>query len=117
MRHGLPVIASKQDAGQEINVDGQTGFNIDLTRPAELPDRLIRLLSDPGLAATLGANGRRRWAEYFRYSAFERRFSHILTNSLLRVRPRRSSSNRPDDESDLRPERTPPFGISFRVPT
>ena len=32
MRRGLPVIASTQDAGQEINLHGVTGFNAD-TRP------------------------------------------------------------------------------------
>ena len=27
MRRGIPVIASQTDAGQEVNIDGITGFN------------------------------------------------------------------------------------------
>src|SRR5262249_33496435 len=47
-----PVIASKQDAGQEVNVDGKTGFNVDLAKPrSDLAERLIQLLRDTDLAA------------------------------------------------------------------
>ena len=74
MRYGVPVIASLQDAGQEINVDGVTGFNIDLDRPEQFPDRLIQLIRDPVLAAEMGAAGHRRWHEHFRYSRFAERF-------------------------------------------
>jgi phosphatidylinositol alpha-1,6-mannosyltransferase len=78
MRQGLPVIASTHDAGGEINLDGVTGFNVDLGRPAELGDRVIELLSDAALRRRQGEAGRQRWAEYFRYSAFRERFLGIL---------------------------------------
>ena len=74
MRHGLPVIASRQDAGQEINIDGETGFNIDLGSVTELPDRIIYLLENPDLAQAMGLAGYKRWAEHFRYGAFKERF-------------------------------------------
>jgi phosphatidylinositol alpha-1,6-mannosyltransferase len=80
MRHGLPVVATVHDAGSEVNVDGVTGYNVNLDRPDELPDRLVRLLSDPPHAAALGAAGRRRWAEHFRASAFEARLDAVLTD-------------------------------------
>lgn len=78
MRHALPVIASRQDAGQEINVDGVTGFNIDLTDPRALVDALLALLGNPGRAREMGRAGRERWKRHFTRSAFRRRFEAIL---------------------------------------
>jgi phosphatidylinositol alpha-1,6-mannosyltransferase len=78
MRHGIPVIASVHDAGQEVNLDGQTGYNVNLDKPTELPERLIHLLRNPDHAADLGKNGQKRWAEHFRYSAFRDRFRPLL---------------------------------------
>jgi phosphatidylinositol alpha-1,6-mannosyltransferase len=78
MRQGLPVIASVHDAAPEINLEGQTGYNVSLDRPIELPERIIELLRDPGLAARLGQNGREHWARHFRYSAFKERFLKLL---------------------------------------
>lgn len=73
-RYGVPVIASTHDAGQEVNVDGQTGFNMDLARRGDLGERLIQLLRNTDLAAALGRAGHLRWQQHFRYSAFARRF-------------------------------------------
>jgi phosphatidylinositol alpha-1,6-mannosyltransferase len=74
MRHGIPVVASVHDAGQEVNVDGQTGYNVKLDRLDELTDRLIHLLRHPDHAAVLGAAGRERWEQCFRFSSFRERF-------------------------------------------
>jgi phosphatidyl-myo-inositol dimannoside synthase len=73
MRQGLPVIASLHDAGREVNVDEETGFNVNLDRKGELAERLIALLRDTTLAARMGAAGRRRWQTHFRYGAFAAR--------------------------------------------
>lgn len=82
MQRGIPVLASIHDAAREINLDGETGYNVDLDRPDHLPERLIRLLGDPAHAAELGANGQRRWAAHFTYDAFVRRFSPLLQEFL-----------------------------------
>jgi phosphatidylinositol alpha-1,6-mannosyltransferase len=74
MRHGVPVIASLHDAASELNVDGLTGYNVSLDAPAELPARLIALLSQPSLAARMGAAARAHWHAELRYSRFEARF-------------------------------------------
>lgn len=74
MRHGLPIIASTHDAGQELNIDGVTGRNVDLDRPDTLSQAVIELLSDSDLATAFGENGRARWEEHFCFSAFRRRF-------------------------------------------
>ena len=77
MRHGLPVIASTHDAGQEVNVDGETGFNVDLDHPTDLTRRLITLLSQTDLARSMGQQGFARWRTHFRYSCFAARFVRI----------------------------------------
>lgn len=74
MRHGLPVIASVHDAGQEVNRHGQTGYNVCLDKDEELPGRLIELLQQAELCQRLGEEARHRWNSVFRYSAFESRF-------------------------------------------
>jgi phosphatidylinositol alpha-1,6-mannosyltransferase len=85
MRWGLPVIASVHDAGQEINIHGETGLNVDLGSSDALKDAVIELLRDRDLAARMGAAGRQRWRRHFCYSAFRARFSeqlkHFLANA------------------------------------
>ena len=82
MRHGLPVIASVHDAAPEINLDGQTGYNVNLDQPGELADRIVQLLGDRDHARRLGEAARQRWAEHFRFSAFRRRFAPLLRRFL-----------------------------------
>ena len=78
MRHGLPVIASAHDAGQEVNVDGQTGFNVSLDRQGELAARLIMLLGDADLRRRMGAAGQKHWREHFRFTVFKDRFLPLM---------------------------------------
>ena len=78
MRQGLPVIASMQDAGQEVNIDGETGRNVDLNRPGALESALVELLSDADHARRMGEAGRRHWNRAFRYSNFKERFLGAL---------------------------------------
>lgn len=78
MRIGLPVIASVHDAAPEVNLEGITGYNVNLDRPDELKERLIALLGDPAHCARLGLSGQKRWRENFTYSAFRNRFRPIL---------------------------------------
>jgi phosphatidylinositol alpha-1,6-mannosyltransferase len=82
MRHGLPVIASIHDAGQEVNVDEVTGFNVNLDRPGELAERIILLLRDADLARRIGKAGLARWREHFAWSAFRKRLEPILAEFL-----------------------------------
>ncbi|EJW09780.1 glycosyl transferase group 1 [Rhodovulum sp. PH10] len=78
MRLGLPVIASVHDAGEEVNVDGTTGFNVSLDHDGELTERIVMLLGDAELAAHMGDAGRTRWTEHFCYSAFRARFRSAI---------------------------------------
>lgn len=83
MRHGLPVVASVHDAAPEINLDDETGYNVDLNKLDELPERLTYLLKNRDVAADLGGNAQRRWVEYFRYSAFRERVVPLLREFLV----------------------------------
>lgn len=74
MRWGVPVIASVHDAGQEVNLNEVTGFNVNLDRKSELRDVVIALLRDRDMAARMGAAGHGRWRQNFCYSAFRNRF-------------------------------------------
>lgn len=78
MRHGLPVIASLQDAGQEINQNGITGYNINQNDKAALTERLIELLSDRDAARRMGAAGHAAWQDKYTYSAFRDRFLRAI---------------------------------------
>lgn len=78
MRHSVPVIASVHDAGQEVNLDGVTGYNVDLDRRGELAERLVGLLCNRDQAAAMGRSGLKRWRDHFSYSRFRERFTPIL---------------------------------------
>ena len=74
MRRGLPVIASLEDAGQEVNEDGVTGHNISIRAKAEMTDAIVALLRDPDRARAMGLAGNARWARLYRRSCFNERF-------------------------------------------
>lgn len=78
MRHGLPVIASIHDAGSEVNLNEITGYNVNLDLPHELPERLIRLLSDRELSDRMGANAQDHWQKNFSYNRFRERITPYL---------------------------------------
>jgi len=73
MRHGLPVVASTNDGGQEVNVDGVTGFNVARSNKKRLAEVLIALLRDRDCARALGAAGHARWRKHYAFSAFVQR--------------------------------------------
>lgn len=82
MRHGVPVVASVHDAAPEVNLEGITGFNVNLDKGDELPDRLIFLLKNPDRAAELGRQAQERWRSHFRYTCFRARFLPLLREFL-----------------------------------
>lgn len=82
MRLGLPVIASTHDAGAEVNIDGETGLNVDLDRPGALAAALIAILGDRERAQAFGTAGQARWARDYRADAFRARFMTLLERFL-----------------------------------
>ncbi len=82
MRHGLPVIASCHDAGNEISKHGETGFNVDLNNSDELSERIVQLLLDHNLRKSMSENSLNRWKSHFTFSKFKERFIPAIENFL-----------------------------------
>ena len=57
MRHGVPILASNDDASQEVNIDGVTGFNVARADRNGIVDRIAVLLGESGARRS---DGRRR---------------------------------------------------------
>ena len=74
MRHGLPIIASTNDASHEINVDGLTGWNVARTDRNEIIEKIALVLKDRDQASAFGRAALNRWRGHFRFSVFEKRF-------------------------------------------
>ncbi len=74
MSHGVPILTSRQDASQEINHEGATGFSVDRDDHEAIADRIAAVLRDDGLFARLSARAFDTWAETYCFSAFRARF-------------------------------------------
>jgi len=83
MQRGIPVIASIHDAGQEVNMDGITGFNVNLDQPNALTKVLLTLLCDEALHAQMGNAAFIHWEKHYQFSAFKKRFLDIVLNEIL----------------------------------
>lgn len=82
MRHGVPVIASTEDGGQEVNRDGVTGFNIARANKAALTEAIVHLLSDHDAASRFGRAGHELWRAQYRRTSFEGRLVTALDGFL-----------------------------------
>jgi glycosyltransferase involved in cell wall biosynthesis len=56
---GKPCVSFDIDGAPEVVLDGQTGYLVRAYDNKTLADRISKLLADPELRATMGANGRR----------------------------------------------------------
>ena len=77
------LVASTDDGGQELNVDGMTGFNVPRNDKKRLTEVLVTLLRDYDYAQALGAAGHVRWREQYSFSAFKRRLLASTNDFLL----------------------------------
>lgn len=83
MRAGLPCIASPDDGGADVVVDGETGLLVPQADRAGLAGAVVRLLGDRALARAFGAAGRRRFESHFRFEHFRDRFGALIERALL----------------------------------
>lgn len=77
---GLPVIATRKGGLPEIVVDGETGFLVDAQAPAQLADRLDRLLASADLRRRMGAAARERAMRRFSHERFISDFQRLLAS-------------------------------------
>lgn len=84
MRHGVPVLASTDDASAEINVDGITGFNVSRADRCGIVERIVFLLRERDKAEALGHAGLKRWRDHFRFQVFKDRIGGLVQPWLAR---------------------------------
>lgn len=65
MALGLPVVASRLPAIEEVVEEGRSALLVPVGLPGELADAVSSLLADPARASALGARGRRIFEERF----------------------------------------------------
>jgi phosphatidylinositol alpha-1,6-mannosyltransferase len=75
---GKPVVAGRSGGVEDAVVHGKTGFLVDPKSEKEVSERIIKLLTDEKLAATLGSQGRNRILEQFTWSHIAQRYINLL---------------------------------------
>lgn len=78
MTYGLPCVGPAIWAVPEIIDDGRTGYLVPPEDVGALSDALVRVLSDPARAVTMGEAARLRVEEHFTWGAVARRMSDGL---------------------------------------
>lgn len=80
MACNTPVVASATGGIKEVVVDGETGFLVEPGNPEDLAEHIKKLLDDRGLAATFGANGRKRVEEMFSWESIAKKTYDMYKN-------------------------------------
>jgi len=81
MAAGLPVVATNTGASPEIVLDGVTGLLVGPDDPDGMCEAIVRILSDPALAGSMGSAGRRRIDEKFTVKRYVSDIEDILSES------------------------------------
>jgi phosphatidylinositol alpha-1,6-mannosyltransferase len=75
---GLPVVGGDSGNAPDAIRDGETGHVVGGGRPAEVADRLVRLLDDPAAAAAMGEKGLAWVSHEWRWNSVSRRLAELL---------------------------------------
>ena len=78
MARSKPVIAGAHGGAPEVVQDGVTGYVVQHGDPEQLATSMHALLSDPALAKQMGARGRQRVDNEYRFPIFAKAFKKIL---------------------------------------
>ncbi len=84
--HGLPVVGGNAGGTAESILEGQTGLRVNGRDPVELAAALVRVLTNPTLAHSLGRTGRDHAQEHFRWAIRAREFQKRLDTVLEEYR-------------------------------
>jgi glycosyltransferase involved in cell wall biosynthesis len=82
MSHGLPVIASKRGALEEVVDNCVTGFHFEPGNVNELVEKIRLVFTNPGLCQTLGRAGREKAEREYCEDVFFIRFKAVLDRAL-----------------------------------
>jgi glycosyltransferase involved in cell wall biosynthesis len=82
MAHGKPVIGGAHGGIPDIVEDGVTGFLVPHGNIERLAQALESVLTDPALAAEMGARGKERLERTFSFAQFQERLTQILSGIL-----------------------------------
>jgi len=86
MAAGVPVVASRVDALQEVVLEGVTGMLCDADDPVGLADALARLVGDAALRQSMGAAGAAHVALMYDTPAYRARLADFLADLGLPAR-------------------------------
>ena len=78
MKNSIPIIASTHDAGNEINKNNVTGFNIDQFDKKELFEALDVMIQNDDLRKKFSKNALKRFMNNFKFSDYEKRMDKIF---------------------------------------
>ncbi len=77
---GVPVVATDRGAIAETIVDGESGYVLPDPEPEQLAERMLRLLEDPKLQASMRKAARSRYLARFTQETADRALAEWLTN-------------------------------------
>ena len=83
---GLPVVSTRHAGIKDVVVDGDTGFLVDEGDIDAMADRMMRLVTDPVLAASLGDRARQRIVTHFSLPDSIQRLAQLLDNAVTHSR-------------------------------
>jgi glycosyltransferase involved in cell wall biosynthesis len=78
---GLPVVATRRGGLPEIVIDGSTGFLVNPEDPADLSEKLGRLIRDPELRSRLGNAAQAHAWQFFTQAEMAASFVKVFTAS------------------------------------
>jgi glycosyltransferase involved in cell wall biosynthesis len=93
---GRPVISYDIDGAREVVIDGETGFLLPPQSVEPLATAIVRLAADAALRDRLGAEGRRRFTDRFRWERMVDDLHALYARILESKRFTRGRSDLPD---------------------
>ncbi len=86
MAHSLPIISGYADgSADDLVVNGENGYRLHENTVEELRDRIVRILDNPAMAASMGAKSREWITGKFSFQCFLDRVEQSLVRELSRL--------------------------------
>jgi glycosyltransferase involved in cell wall biosynthesis len=87
MATARPIVAALWGEAADLIADAQCGLIVPPEDPGAMRDAVEKLAADPGLAATLGASGRRYAVVHYERSGIAARFADLLRQAAMHSAP------------------------------